>query len=98
MAAEPAARWGHFSAPVDGQVYVYGGRTKDFSKDKSELTSTLSIFDSYSESWREVRTEGHPPAGVYVGASVGVGPHIYIYGGTDGSRFRVPSISSILLL
>ena len=35
--SEPSPRWAHFSAAVGDQLYVWGGRTKDFSKEKNVL-------------------------------------------------------------
>ena len=85
MAVEPSPRWGHCSALVDGKLYLWGGRTREFSKEKSTLTSTLHVFDPFVESWETKSTTGPPPPGVYSGASASAGHHIYQYGGHDGS-------------
>ena len=84
---EPSPRWGHFSAPVEGQVYLYGGSTKDFTKEKSKLSSTVHVFDSYVESWKEARTKGPSPEGLCVGACASSGHYIYVYGGGDGKDY-----------
>ena len=83
--SEPTPRWGSFSAPVGGQVFLRGGYTKNFDKDKSSLLSTVQCFDVYSESWRERPVEGAPPPGIYSGASASSGQCLYIFGGIDGS-------------
>ena len=56
MQMEPSPRWGHCSAAVDGKMYMWGGRTKEFDKEKT-LYSTLHIFDPFMESW-ETKTTG----------------------------------------
>ena len=89
MDAEPSPRWGHFSAPVEGQVYLYGGRTKDFTKEKSKLSSTVHVFDSYFESWKEPAVaEGPFPPGLYVGACASSGHHVYVYGGAYDTQWQ----------
>ena len=86
MEAEPSPRWGHLSAPVEGKVYLYGGRTRDFLKEKTELVSTMYTFDGYLKQWEEVRAEGPPPPGLYRAACASAGHHLYVYGGYDGNQ------------
>ena len=83
--SEPTPRWSPFSAPVEGQVFLSGGRTQDFDKDKSSLLSTVHSFNVHSETWRERPVEGAPPPGIYGGASASLGQFFYIFGGIDGS-------------
>ena len=45
MEGEPSPRWGHYSALVDEKFCVWGGRTKDFLEEKSELASSVHCFD-----------------------------------------------------
>ena len=89
---EPSPRWGHCSAAIEGQVYVYGGRTKDFLKDKDTLASQVHLFDPYLESWREVETQGSPPPALHGSVCTPVGHHIYSYGGYDGREFYGQSL------
>ena len=66
-------------------MFLGGGFTKNFGKDKSSLLSSVHCFDLYSESWRERPVEGAPPSGIYTGASASSGQCLYIFGGDDGS-------------
>ena len=86
--SEPPPRYGHFSAAVEGNVYVYGGRTKDFRTEKSSLASTVHLFNPCGESWQERRPEGPPPPGIYAGACASVGHHAFFYGGSDGTKYH----------
>ena len=85
--AEPPPRWGHFSAPVEGHLCVSGGCcTKGSTKEKGELVHT---FNQLSESWSSKQCQGpSPPDGLNNGASAYAGHHLYLYGGSDGSRFH----------
>lgn len=83
--SEPARRWGHLSAPVEGRICMLGGCTE------SEPSPTLHVFDFYLEAWREfeVTADGpSPPPGLYEGASTSSGQHVFIYGGHDGVCFQ----------
>ena len=88
MAAEPSPRWGPLSAPVEGKVYLYGGRTRDFLKEQNKLASAVHAFDGYLEQWEEVRAEGPPPPGLYRGACASAGHHLYVYGGEDDTQYK----------
>ena len=69
-------------------MFLSGGRTRDFHKDKSLLLSTVQCFDVYSETWRERPVEGAPPPGIYDGASASSGQCLYTFGGGDGSAYH----------
>lgn len=84
--SEPSPRWGHFSTAVEGQLYVYGGRTEDFAQERSSLASTVHVFDPSQESWQEKRPEGPAPPGLVDGACASVGHHAFFYGGHDGTE------------
>ena len=81
---EPPRRWAHFSTPIGEQLYIWGGRTKDFKK--GEVTSTVHQFNQKSETWTINSCNGPSPPCSYTGASASAGHHIYMYGGSDGSR------------
>ena len=97
MGSEPSPRWGQLSAVVEGKLCLYGGRTKDFLKEKSGLASSVHSFDPFLDYWSEARAyillrrlsedncSGVPPPGLYGGACASVGHHVYVYGGSDGS-------------
>lgn len=82
---EPVARWGHFSATVGGRYYVWGGHTENFSA-ADETFKTIHCFDPFLESWTVHECNGAYPPGIYDGACASEGHHLYVYGGTDGSR------------
>ena len=69
-------------------MFLSGGRTRDFHKDKSSLLSTVQCFDVYAETWRERPVEGAPPPGIYNGASASSGQCLYIFGGLYGSAWH----------
>ena len=85
--SEPSPRWGHFSTSVAGQLYVWGGRTKDF-KGNRDVAATVNIYQPYTESWDEQRLKGRPPPWLYAGACAFTDHHLYLYGGHDGSHFQ----------
>ena len=81
----PGPRFGHFSEAVEGHLCVSRGRTNGSTKEKGELVHT---FNQLSESWSSKQCQGpSPPDGLY-GASAYAGHHLYLYGGTDGSRYQ----------
>ena len=84
--SEPSPRWGHFSTPVSGQLYAWGGCTKDFKK--GDVEPTVNVYQPYTESWDEKRLKGRPPPMLYNGASASTGHHLYLYGGFDGSHLQ----------
>ena len=77
-------RWGHFSVPIEGKLYILGGRTKGFKKGR--VTSTVHQFNQKSETWTVNSCYGPSPPCSYNGTSASAGHHIYMYGGNDGSR------------
>ena len=87
--SEPSPRFAQFSAVVEGKLCVYGGRTKDFLKEKSGLASSVHSFDGLLESWYSEDTGGDvPPPGLHYGACASSGQHVYVYGGVDGSAYQ----------
>jgi N-acetylneuraminic acid mutarotase len=85
---EPSPRWGQFSAVVEGKLCIYGGYTKHFLKEKSELASSAHCFDPLLESWSDNKCSGVPPPGLYDGGCTAAGHHLYLYGGFDGSHHQ----------
>ena len=84
--SEPSPRFGHISTPISGQLYVWGGRTKDFKS--GDVAATVNIYQPYTESWDEQRLKGRPPPRLYGGACASTGHHLYLYGGHNGSRYQ----------
>ena len=88
MSAEPSPRDRHFSAAVGDQLYVWGGRTKDFDDEKNALASALHSFHAVLECWEHCECSGPPPPALYRGSCASTGDHLYMYGGSDGYTCR----------
>lgn len=91
--SEPAPRWGHFSAAVQGELVVWGGRTEDFHKKKGKLglATCVHFFDPFQECWADIKSvesrDAPPP--LYNGASVSAMHHLYLYGGlTEDTQWQ----------
>ena len=91
---EPTPRFSHYSAAVGEHLYVFGGRTIDFEKERDELASQINIFNWHTETWQIRATTGKPHPGLYFGACTSSDHHLYLYGGTDGSH-RQDSLSQL---
>ena len=63
---------------------MWGGYTKAFLKEKSELASSIHSFDPFLEFWDKNKFNGVLPPGLFLGACAYAGHHVYLYGGTDG--------------
>ena len=86
---EPKPRRFHYAGAVGGESFIFAGVTADFVKTKEELSSTIEVFDQYLEQWRQLKTTGSPPKGLYGGGCcVSPSGDLYMYGGTDGSSGR----------
>ena len=86
---EPKPRRGHHAGAVGGELFLFAGRTVDFDKVKEELSSTIEVFDQYLEQWRQLKTTGSLPKGLYGGGCcVSPSGDLYVYGGWDGSTRR----------
>ena len=85
---QPKPRFLHYSGAVGGQCVVFAGYTEDFLSSKVELSSTIEVFDQYLEQWRQLKTTGSPPKGLYYGCcSTTVTGDMYVYGGHDGGNY-----------
>ena len=84
---QPSPRVHPFTACVGGKLYMWGGRTQDWTESgKKKLQSVIEIFDPYVEEWRQQPTTGTPPPlGLCSGGCGAIGGHLYICCGTDGS-------------
>ena len=88
MSAEPSSRFSHFSAAVGDQLYVWGGDTEDFSKEKNALASALYSFHALIEGWEHCECSGPPPPALYCGGCASTGGSLFQYGGYDGSAHQ----------
>ena len=87
--SEPKPRLCHYAGAVGGESFIFAGRTADFFVTKKELSSTIQVFDQYLEQWRELKTTGSPPKGLYDGGyCVSPSGDLYVYGGHGGSIAR----------
>lgn len=77
---EPSPRFWHLTFSYNNHVYLRGGRTSDFESKESEVASNISCFDSVSERWKEIKTEGTPHPGLTQAACVCVDGILYVYG------------------
>ena len=86
---EPQPRYRHFAGALGGECIIFAGRTTDFEKNKEVLSFTIEIFDQYFEQWRELKTTGIPPKGLYGGGHcASPSGDLYVYGGFDESSRR----------
>ena len=73
---EPDPRSYSYSAAIDGELCVWGGKAK--------ATTSVQVYDSCLEVWKEVLTHGPIPPGLYGGASAHSEHYLYVYGGDKG--------------
>ena len=76
--SEPSPRWGHCSAVVDGELYIYGGVTEEVYR-KEEI----HVFNQHRETWQTRTATGESPLGLIYSACASLGRYIYHYGGFD---------------
>ena len=86
---EPKPRSSHYAAAVEGQCFIFAGRTEDIETIKEELSSTIEVFDQYLEQWRALKTTGSPPKGlINGGCCVSPSGDLYTYGGSQDKSVR----------
>lgn len=86
MAEEPLARCAFSSSVVEGQLYVWGGKTNLLCKRKSELSSSVCRYEPLEEKWSKLSTKGPSPPGLIEGASTSNSHYLYTYGGYDDNQ------------
>ena len=76
---EPDPRYGLYSAVINEELCVWGGKVAGTS---------LQVYHPCLELWRQLDTRGPPPPGLYAGASAHSENYLYVYGGVkdDGSK------------
>ena len=85
---EPSPRYGHYATAVDGQLYLYSGRTVRYTAEKEKLQSLVEVLDPLTETWTQKTTEGDIPPGMFSGACTSTGQDLFTFGGRDGkSRY-----------
>ena len=81
---EPSPRYAHYAAAVDGQLYLYSGRTVRYTAEKEKLQSLVEVLDLLTETWTQKTTEGDIPPGVYDGTCTSTGQNLFTFGGRNG--------------
>ena len=86
---QPAPRAWHGAAPIGDRLYMWGGRTENFSESSRwKVASVVEIYDPYLEAWQQEATTGVPPPGLLAGGCTSVHESLLWYGGSDiKSRF-----------
>ena len=90
--SEPSPRWGHCSAAVQGQLYVWGGRTRGGVQCIKEIErSNLHVLDPFTESWETKSTtySEAPTAGIHLSACASEGSNLYVYGGSISPTYYI---------
>ena len=80
---EPSPRYGHYAAAVDGQFYLYSGRTVRYTAEKEMLQSLVEVLDPLTERWTQKTTEGDIPPGMYDGTCTSTGQDLFTFGGRN---------------
>ena len=80
---EPSPRYGHYAAEVDGQLYLYSGRSVRYTAEKEKLQSLVEVLDPLTETWTQKTTEGDIPPGMYDGGCTSTGQDLFTIGGRD---------------
>ena len=75
---EPAGRYGHCSASVNGKQYTYGGYC---GAGGVPTLTAVDIFDFETELWQQTPTSGEPPPGYWGASCAVIGAHIFHFGG-----------------
>ena len=88
---EPSPRVLPESAPVEGQLFVWGGASKEVLDNSliEQYLTTVWRFDPYLETWSHLNTgESRPPMdGIACCACTSAGHCLYTYGGTFNSSY-----------
>ena len=88
MFSEPFSRVYHFSAAVEGELVVWGGRKETLSfVERCALASSVHRFNPAQASWTEQKCSDPPPR-LCGGACASVGHHCYVYGGEDEEEMQ----------
>ena len=89
---EPAGRYGHSTAVVDNQLYLWGGCQAGMpeehdSAEKLRFLSSVEVFDVNTGCWEQRTTRGTPPLGVVGYSCVAVRNELHYFGGECGHRY-----------
>ena len=73
---EPSPRYGAYSSPVEGKLYMRGGRTDN--KEKNDSVE-IHVWEPLKENWLQHTTAGSLPPSICRGASTSTGSCMYRY-------------------
>ncbi|XP_019083710.1 PREDICTED: tip elongation aberrant protein 1-like [Camelina sativa] len=84
LGAGPGKRWGHTCNAVKGGrfLYVFGG----FGRDGC-LTNQVHVFDAETQIWTQPVISGVPPCPRDSHSCTTVGDNLFVFGGTDGTKY-----------
>ena len=92
---EPPSRYDHVAAVVNDNIYVWGGWTPDFPRDKpcgsvekADYLSKIEVLDLNTGVWGSLKTSGSPPLGVVGAAWTVQGNKIIHFGGYCGMCYH----------
>ena len=77
---EPQGRSGHWSALIDGKVFMWGGYFRS-SGTPDDHCSFVDIYDPASQKWTQQKTSGSPPQGIHGAACVGIALSLNTFAG-----------------
>ncbi|XP_023643710.1 tip elongation aberrant protein 1 isoform X2 [Capsella rubella] len=80
----PGKRWGHTCNAIKGGrfLYVFGG----FGRDGC-LTNQVHVFDAETRIWTQPVIRGVPPCPRDSHSCTTVGDNLFVFGGTDGTKY-----------
>ncbi|AEE35560.1 Galactose oxidase/kelch repeat superfamily protein [Arabidopsis thaliana] len=80
----PGKRWGHTCNAIKGGrfLYVFGG----FGRDNC-LTNQVHVFDAETQIWIRPEINGVPPCPRDSHSCTTVGDNLFVFGGTDGTKY-----------
>lgn len=81
-AMPPEPRAFHTATTVEDKVLIYGGRGG-----KGEAFTHLNFFDTSRGKWNRLTVTGKTPPGRFMHSASLVDTTLYVFGGTDGTRY-----------
>ena len=91
MADSPAGRFWHSSQSYGEKVYIWGGRTPLYGRDKETGQQSVVLveeFNSMDRSWHPQETYGIPHPGLSEVACASFEHFLYFYGGSNGKELN----------
>ena len=89
--SKPDGRFWHSSQSYGEKVYIWGGRTPQYGRDKETGQQTVVMieeFSSMNRSWNTQDSDGIPHPGLSEVACASFENFLYFYGGNDGEELN----------